>query len=155
MCIRCKWWSEYWVKMNKDRWTVVLCCNMDGTRKIPLLLIRKSRNRGRILPKEDSKLKLLSWYRNNEACMTIFSKWLSRLCSVIVDNATSHKVSSLPENVDFPFLPPNITSLLQLDESVIRSFESHYWVSSKYIARLFCLNTIFLWIIAALLHGSL
>ena len=128
------------VKINKDRWTVALCCNMSGTNKIPLLVIGKSKH-PRTFPKDHSKLGILSWESNGNAWMTkqIFSKWLKLFSELmktkigekrvllVVDNATTHKVSEIPKNVDLYFLPPNVTSRLQLlDGGVIWSFKSNY-----------------------------
>lgn len=48
---------------------------------------------------------------------------------LILDNFTGHQIQELytPNNIEFLFLPPNTTTLLQpLDAGIIKNFNTHY-----------------------------
>jgi hypothetical protein len=128
------------VKKNKDRLTLLLCCNYDGTDNLPLLVIGKS--------KEPRDLKNFNFVTNEikyvnqaHAWMTkeIFKNWLlgvnqkmaadERHILLLMDNVSSHYVTGevALSHVTVFFLPPNTSSHLQpLDQGIIASFKAHY-----------------------------
>ena len=123
-------------KQNKERITAMVCANMSGTDKRPLLVLGRSAkprcfNNVKTFPTE--------YDANKKAWMTseIFTKWVikfdkfcqrqRRKCALIVDNCPAHpKVKGL-KNVTLFFLPPNTTSKTQpMDQGVIRSLKHNY-----------------------------
>ena len=122
-------------KQSKERVTVSLCCNMDGSEKQSLLAIGKFAKprcfKGIELP--------LRYTSNKKAWMTsdLFEKWLrdfdqsmdsaNRKVLLVIDNCTAHvKVNGLLAT-EVLFLPPNATSKLQpLDCGVIKNLKFFY-----------------------------
>lgn len=109
-------------KKSKERLTVLVGANMDGTEKLPLLVIGKSES-----PRcfKSVRTAPADYKFNRKAWMTpeIFKEWLSKLdvrfkregrrVLMIVDNRPAHpKVENLG-NICLAFLPPNCTSCLQ------------------------------------------
>lgn len=131
-------------KRSKERVTVLLCCNADGSDKRKLLVIGKAEN-----PRPLSKLN-----KNNLPCVytnqrkawmnsTIFFEYLwelnaamekeNRNIVLIIDGAGCHGSKQDYENehrlsnINLIFLPPNCTAKMQpLDQGIIRSFKAHY-----------------------------
>ena len=102
-------------KKVKDRVTVMLCANMSGSEKIPLLVIGKSK-RPRSFPKDLSKLPV-QYQTSKNAWMTgyIFEWWLKnwdntlrskkRKVCLLVDNCSAHSKSIPLTNIVLKFLP--------------------------------------------------
>lgn len=124
------------LKTSKERLTVALCTNMDGTDKRPLLIIGKSKR-----PNCFKGIKTLPtlYEANQNAWMTsdIFKAWLTkfddrmtksnRKIALVMDNATSHNTNLRLKSVEIVRIPPNTTSHIQpLDMGVIRSFKCKY-----------------------------
>lgn len=123
-------------KLSKDRLTVLVCANMDGTVKRTLTVIGKSSK-----PRCFKGVKKLPvrYLANKKAWMTsdLFKSemqhWDRELIKenkkvlLLLDNCPAHpKIDSL-QNIKLVFLPPNSTSILQpLDQGVIRSLKCKY-----------------------------
>ena len=124
-------------KKAKERLTVLVTTNMDGSDKRTPLVIGKSLNprcfRGvSNLP--------VSYKANKNAWMTstIFEEWLialdkemvkkKRKICLLMDNCSAHNVKDLKlEAVEIVFLPPNTTSAVQpLDQGIIRNLKHFY-----------------------------
>ena len=120
-------------KLSKDRITVLFCTNTNRSDKLPLLCIGKSQKprsfRGHVtLPTE--------YKSNKKAWMTseLFLDWLKKvdrkvtlqihkICHLL-DNCAAHpkKVLGL-KSISLFFLPPNMTSILQLPHhGIIKNF---------------------------------
>ena len=123
-------------KAPKDRITVLTCASMDGSHKLPLLVIGKFKTprcfKGvRKLPVE--------YEANAKAWMTgtLFTEWLQefdkmmlrqkRKVLLTLDNCTAHpKIQNL-KAVELLFLPPNTTSKAQpCDMGIISNLKCHY-----------------------------
>lgn len=114
----------------------MICANMTGTDKLPLLIIGKSAK-----PRCFKNVKTLptKYESNHKAWMTseIFTNWLAKLdktiqnqnrkICMIVDNCPAHpKVKGL-KAIELTFLPPNTTSHTQpMDQGVIKNLKTHY-----------------------------
>jgi transposase-like protein/uncharacterized membrane protein len=136
----------YGGKKSKERITVVVCSNMDGSEKWPLFVIGKFKS-----PRCFKGLKKLcvNYRANSKAWMTseLFSEWLQEFDSsmfrkqrkvlLIVDNCSAHtKVNNLKATV-LLFLPPNATSILQpCDQGIIQNLKVHY--RSTMLSKLVC-----------------
>ncbi|XP_031336955.1 tigger transposable element-derived protein 4-like [Photinus pyralis] len=123
-------------KLSKERITVFVCSNMDGSEKRRLVVIGKSAS-----PRcfKATKNLPVTYYSNKRAWITseIFEKILrdwdtelekrKRKILLLVDNCPAHpKVLNL-KRIELIFLPPNVTAVLQpMDQGVIRSLKSHY-----------------------------
>ena len=109
---------------------------MDGSEKLPLLMIGKSAN-----PRcfKNVKTKPVEYKSNNKAWMTgeIFERWLlkinrkfrnqNRRIVLFIDNCTVHNTIPVMENVKVVFFPPNMTSVVQpMDQGVIKNFKYFY-----------------------------
>lgn len=128
-------------KKSKERLSIALCANADGSHKLHPLVIGKYANPRCF--KHVNIVNLPITYRSNgKAWMltTLFQEWLldfdyqvgikhNKQCVLLLlDNCTSHKLDNLTlENVEVYFLPPNTTSKLQpMDAGIIMSFKKHY-----------------------------
>lgn len=123
-------------KRSKERLTVLVCSNMSGSEKVPLLVIGKASN-----PRCFKNVKTLpTQYENNKkAWMTseIFKQWLVKLdkkfqnqnrkVAMIVDNCPAHPNVKGLKAIKLVFLPPNTTSHTQpMDQGIIKNLKSHY-----------------------------
>ncbi len=123
-------------KVAKERLTVLVCANQDGSEKKKLLVIGKA-GRPRGFPRDLSTLPV-QWESSKKAWMNgqIWAKFLtkwdmemrlqSRHILLLVDNAPSHPEVPLT-NVKVVYLPKNTTSLIQpCDAGIIRSLKGFY-----------------------------
>ena len=130
-------------KINKDRLTVALCMNADGTDKLKPLIINKSkrpRSFGKIFnPRSISYY----YYYNPKAWMNmiVFKHWIIELnkhmksrnkkIALLVDNASGHNLSEEVKkeltNIEVFYFEPNCTSHIQpADAGIIKSFKNYY-----------------------------
>ena len=123
-------------KMSKERVTILVCANMSGSEKLPLLAIGKFKKprcfRGvTCLPVE--------YEANRNAWMTaaIFEEWLrkwdeklgrrGRKIALFVDYCSAHPHISSLNFIELIFLPPNTTSEIQpCDQGIIKTFKTYY-----------------------------
>ena len=129
-------------KQSKERMTIALCVNADGSEKLKPIIINKNK-----CPRSFGKIfnpnSICAYYHNKTAWMNhlIFTSWLKdfnnkmflngRKVLLIVDNADGHSINKdnldQLKNVRLEFLPPNVTSVLQpLDAGIIKSFKTKY-----------------------------
>uniref|UniRef100_A0A8C3XKF6 HTH CENPB-type domain-containing protein n=1 Tax=Chelydra serpentina TaxID=8475 RepID=A0A8C3XKF6_CHESE len=124
-------------KAAKDRVTVLVCANMDGSDKRPLFMIGKSK-RPRCFPEDFRKLPL-NYVSSVNAWMTgeIFINWLqkwdrqlcwqSRKICLFLANRSIHPQGVVLTNIQLEFLPPNATSSMQpMAQGVIENMKGHY-----------------------------
>lgn len=109
-------------KVSKERLTILVGANMDGTEKLPILVIGKSKK-----PKCFQNVKSFpcDYESNKKAWMTItiYEAYLKKLDAkmrrakrsiiLFVDNCAAHSKDAKYSNVKVLFLPPNSTSVLQ------------------------------------------
>ncbi len=128
-------------KKSKERLSIALCANADGSHKLPPLVIGKYAN-SRCFKNINIGNLPITYQNNAKAWMltTLFQEWLQEFdyqvgikhnkqrVLLLLDNCTSHKLENLTlENVEVYFLPPNTTSKLQpMDSGIIMSFKKHY-----------------------------
>jgi hypothetical protein len=127
-------------KKNKDRLTLALAVNADGTDKLPPLYIGTAAV-PRPLKGRDVVSELGVFYTNSKKGWmnsNIFINWLlvldlrmrmeKRHVLLLVDNVSSHKRPAFPlTNVRLEFLPKNQTARLQpLDQGVIKVAKGKY-----------------------------
>ena len=125
------------VKKPKDRLSVMLCANADGTDKLRPLVIGKSQN-PRCFKMFNPRL-YCDYYANKKAWMvngilqdflTSFNKKMkreNRKVLLLMDNAPSHIIPPNLTNVRCEFLPPTTTSHLQpMDAGIINAYKAHY-----------------------------
>lgn len=123
-------------KKRKERLTALVCANMSGNDKLPLLIIGKYAR-----PRCFKNVKTLPtlYTHNKKAWMTseIFTDWLRNLdkkfsrnrrkIAMIVDNCPAHPHVRSLKSIELIFLPPNTTSKTQpMDQGVIHNFKTHY-----------------------------
>jgi hypothetical protein len=125
-------------KKGKQRITVALCSNADGTDKLQPLVIAKSA-RPRCFPKAFDVQSVVQYHHNTKAWMTavVFTEWLKCLerkmaarnhrILLLLDNAPSHIHSLDLTYVRIEMLPPNTTSHIQpMDAGIIKNFKLNY-----------------------------
>ncbi len=129
-------------KLSKDRITIALCMNADGSDKLKPIIINKSK-RPRSFGKVFNPHSICSYYHNPKAWMNmiVFKDWLLKQNQrfkqmngkvlLLVDNATGHNisedVSARLTNIKLEYLPANTTSHIQpADAGIIKSFKCHY-----------------------------
>ena len=120
-------------KQSKEWITGMVCSNMDGSEKLPLLVIGKFER-----PRCFKNVKTLpvSYAFNKKAWMTssIFEDWLRKLdrrfktqrrqVLMVVDNCPAHPKLNNLEAITLVFLPPNATSRLQpCDMGIIKNLK--------------------------------
>jgi hypothetical protein len=123
--------------MSKERVTVLVFANCDGTDKRKLEVIGKSA-RPRCFPKNLKSLPV-KYHSNRKAWMTgdLFQQIIERFnremksqnrsVLLFIDNCSAHPSTLKFSNVKIIFLPPNTTSALQpMDQGVIRSLKAAY-----------------------------
>ncbi|UYV80666.1 hypothetical protein LAZ67_19001323 [Cordylochernes scorpioides] len=123
-------------KLSKERVTLLVGANMDGSEKLPLLMIGKAAN-----PRcfKNVKTKPVDYANSARAWMTsyLFEKWLlnldkkftkeKRKVILFIDNCTAHNSIPPMENVEVIFFPANMTSVIQpMDKGVIKNLKHFY-----------------------------
>jgi hypothetical protein len=123
-------------KLSKERVTVLVAANMDGSEKLPLLVIGKYEN-----PRCFKNVKTLpvSYVANKKAWMTaaLFEDWIKQLdrkmvlqnrkILLFVDNCPAHPHIVGLKAVKLQFLPPNTTARLQpCDQGIIWQLKCYY-----------------------------
>lgn len=123
-------------KLSKNRLSVLITANMDGSEKLPLLVIGKFER-----PRCFKNVKTLptTYKANRKAWMTskIFEEWArtqdgkfhrqGRKVALIVDNCPAHPRLEGLKATELIFLPPNTTSLIQpCDQGIIKNFKQLY-----------------------------
>ena len=133
----------------KDRLTLLIITNMDGSDHRKLSVIGKSKT-PRYLQKYKMQVKDMSvdWYASKNAWMTgeIHHQIMSKLNNevrlsnrhilYVCDNASSHQVREY-SHIKFLMLPPNATSIMQpLDQGIILSAKRRYKkkLAERYLA---------------------
>jgi transposase len=128
-------------KKNRERLSIALCSNANGSHKLNPLIIGKFANPRCFKNTQISKLPMK--YRNNSKAWmlaTIFQEWLKDFdlqvlqkhkgqpVLLLLDNCSSHKLLGLAlKCVNVHFLPPNTTSRIQpMDAGIIMAFKRHY-----------------------------
>ena len=131
------------VKKPKDRISVMLCCNADGSDKLRPLVIGKNL-KPRCFKHFNPQL-YCDYYANNKAWMVygilqdFLKKFNRRMVSenrhilLLMDNAPSHVIPENLTHIRCEFLPPTTTSHLQpLDAGIISAFKFNY---RRYLVR--------------------
>jgi hypothetical protein len=125
-------------KKSKERLSVLLCANLDGSDKQPSLVIGKYQN-----PRAFKNVKNLPViYRSNKkAWMTsvIFVEHMKQLdkqfgqtnrkIAMVMDNCSAHPHQEMKDlkNIAVFFLPPCTTAVTQpMDGGIIQNFKTHY-----------------------------
>ena len=134
----------------KDRLTLLIITNMDGSDHRKLSVIGKSKTPCCLQKKYKMQVKDMSvdWYASKNAWMTgeIHHQIMSKLNNemrlsnrhilYVCDNASSHKVRDY-SHIKFLMLPPNATSIMQpLDQGIILSAKRRYKkkLAERYLA---------------------
>ncbi|CAB5357059.1 unnamed protein product [Rhizophagus irregularis] len=128
-------------KVNKERLSVALCANADGSHKFKPLIIGKF-ERPRCFKNIRIQAMPMTYRNNAKAWMitSIFQEWLREFdrqvglkhrgqrVLLLLDNCSSHKLTGLTlQYTDVHFLPPNTTSKIQpMDAGIIMTFKKHY-----------------------------
>jgi len=130
-------------KQNKERITITVCCNVDGSDKLPFWIIGKS-FRPRCFKNININNLDCKYHANKNAWMThnVFKLWLTafdrrmdgRKVILLFDNCSAHikdadleKFNIQLRNTTLLYLPPNTTSKIQpCDVGIIRTFKAYY-----------------------------
>lgn len=124
-------------KRSKERVTLLLAANADGSEKLKPYMIGKYAKPRCFIGIRSFPI---TYRANSKAWMTsqLFQEWLSdldkemqsqkRKILLLVDNCSAHQLAPEPlKNVRVEFLPPNTTSKLQpLDAGIIKCFKGLY-----------------------------
>lgn len=127
-------------KTRKDRVTMMVCSNMDGSEKPQLLIIGKSA-KPRCFKNSNMQNFPVMYESNKNAWMTttIMEKWLrswdaklvkeGRKIVLFLDNCSAHpqKLEDSLTNIKLEFFPPNMTPFLQpMDMGIISNMKFYY-----------------------------
>ncbi|XP_022782963.1 tigger transposable element-derived protein 6-like [Stylophora pistillata] len=128
-------------KKSKERVTVLVAYNQDGTEKLSLLVIEKYA-RPRCFRNSNMNLLPVTYESQKKAWMdsVLFEKWVRQLdrqmrvanrhIFLSVDNCTSYVIVNGLTNAKVIFFPPNCTSKLQpADLGIIQTVKFHYSLS--------------------------
>ena len=131
-------------KKSKERLSLLLCANMDGSEKLPFLAIGKFAKprcfKGVNSIPLDYKANKKAWVVSD-----LFSEWVRKLDArvhrqkrkiiLFVDNCPAHSMVPGLKSIQLVFLPSNTTSVLQpCDQGIIRSLKTQY--KSKVLLKL-------------------
>lgn len=127
-------------KVRKDRVTMMVCSNMDGSEKKDFLIIGKSA-KPRCFKNVDLNKLSVKYEANKNAWMTtqVMTKYLvdwdqvlkaaDRKILLFLDNCSAHppRLQSELTNIELAFFPPNMTPFLQpMDMGVISNIKFYY-----------------------------
>lgn len=132
-------------KAAKDRVTVLFGANAAGDHKLKPMVIYHAENPRAMKGQNKTTLPVI-WRANKKGWMTasLFDDWLnnhftiavtkfnqthnlSNKALLVIDNAPSHVIMNIPENIKIIFLPPNTTPLLQpMDMGIIANVKAYY-----------------------------
>ena len=125
------------IKKDKERVTVLLCCNATGTKKLKPFVIGKFKN-PRCFKNVNLATLPVRYSNNRNAWMTMekWNEWLKWLDNnvfekslLLVDNCPAHTdgFSLNLKNLRVEYIPPNTTSHIQpCDAGIIANFKAHY-----------------------------
>lgn len=130
--------------MSKERLSLLLCANMDGTDKYPRLTIGKSAKprcfKGIVTLPTEYKFNKKAWMTSGIFCEWIKKfdrKMAGRKIALLLDNCPAHpQVITGLKNTTVYYFPPNTTSILQpMDQGVIANFKKFYRgaINAQYI----------------------
>ncbi|XP_036237360.1 tigger transposable element-derived protein 4 [Molothrus ater] len=122
-------------KESKESVTVVVGTNMDGSEKLPLLIIGKSKSPHSF---KDVKSLPVDYEANDMACMTsgIFEQWMHKLdhrfqaqqrqVVILVDFLPAHTEVKNLKSVKLVFFPPDSSSCIAMKERIIKTLKVKY-----------------------------
>ena len=131
-------------KTKKFRITVGFACNTDGSEKVPIFFIGKSKQ-PRCFKRITSKAHGFYYQNNKSAWMTLkfFEEWIiafdvrmrneNRHIVLFIDNFSGHNISYKPCNIELEYFEPNLTPFVQpLDAGIIPEFNHHPIMTLQY-----------------------
>ncbi|NWI85971.1 TIGD4 protein, partial [Pitta sordida] len=122
-------------KLSEERITVAVGTNMDGSEKLPLLVIGKNNSPHSF---KDVKSLPVDYEANDRAWMTpeVFEQWMHKLDDrfqaqqrrvvILVDSVPAHTEVKNLKSVKLMFFPPDSPSCLAVKQGVIRSLKVKY-----------------------------
>ncbi|NXE18629.1 TIGD4 protein, partial [Ardeotis kori] len=122
-------------KTSKERITIVVGTNMDGSEKLPLLIIGKNKSPCTF---KDVKLLPVDYEANDMAWMTsgVFEQWVHKLDDrfqaqqrpvvILVDSLPAHTEVKNLKSVKLVFSPPDSSSCIATKQGVIKSLKIKY-----------------------------
>ncbi|NXH73132.1 TIGD4 protein, partial [Hydrobates tethys] len=122
-------------KLSKERITVVVGTNMDGSEKLPLLVIGEKKNPHCF---KDVKSLPVDYEANDMAWMTseVFEQWMHKLDDrfqaqqrrvvILVDSLPAHTEVKNLKSVKLVFSPPDSSSCIATKQGAIRSLKVKY-----------------------------
>ncbi|NXT18680.1 TIGD4 protein, partial [Syrrhaptes paradoxus] len=122
-------------KLSKERITIVVGTNMDGSEKLPLLVIGENKSQHCF---KDMKLLPVDYEANDMAWMTseVFERWMHKLDDrfqaqqrqivILVDSLPAHTEVKNLKSVKLVFFPPDSSSCIATNQGVIRSLKVKY-----------------------------
>ena len=129
------------IKMNKNRISLAICCNVSSKDRLPIWLIEKVKT-SRALKGLNLLTMGVVWRHNHKAWITalIMKEWLqsfyqhisvTRQVVLLMDNCSAHiaavNMHSPPPHITITWLPSNVTLQFQpLDQRIISSFKAYY-----------------------------
>ena len=132
----CKKETEGFKKL-KNRVSLLLCANSDGSEKIKPLIIGRFKS-PRCFKNFDYK-KYVDYSYNKTCWMSksIFNSWIysfnekmkkqNRKILLLLDNCPSHIILQEYSNINLKYLPPNSSGYIQpMDQGIIASFKSYF-----------------------------
>ncbi|XP_041251671.1 tigger transposable element-derived protein 4 [Onychostruthus taczanowskii] len=122
-------------KQSEESITVVVGTNMDGSEKLPLLIIGKSKSPCSF---KDVKSLPVDYEANDKACMTsgVFEQWVHKLdhrfqaqqrrVVILVDSLPAHTEVKHLKSVQLVFFPPDSSSCIGMKERIIKRLKVKY-----------------------------
>ncbi|NXU90857.1 TIGD4 protein, partial [Xiphorhynchus elegans] len=122
-------------KLSKERITVVVGTNMDGSEKLPLLVIGKNKSPCSF---KDVKSLPVDYEANDKAWVTseVFEQWMHKLDGrfqaqqrrvvILVDPLPAHTEVKNLKSVKLVFFPPDSSPCIAMKQGIIRSLKVKY-----------------------------
>ncbi|NWU70485.1 TIGD4 protein, partial [Pterocles burchelli] len=130
-----EWETRSVAKLSKERITIAVGTNMDGSEKLPLLVIGENKSQHCF---KDLKLLPVDYEANDMAWMTseVFERWMHKLDAIfqaqqrqiviLVDSLPAHTEVKNLKSVKLVFFPPDSSSCIATNKGVIRSLKVKY-----------------------------
>ncbi|NXS99887.1 TIGD4 protein, partial [Jacana jacana] len=122
-------------ELSKERITIAVGTNMDGSEKLPLLVIG---NKNNPCSSKDVRSLPVDYEANDGAWMTseVFEQWMHKLddrfqaqqrqVAILVDSVPAHTEVENLKSVKLVFSPPDSSSCIAMKQEVIRSLKVKY-----------------------------
>ncbi len=139
------------IKPSKKHVILMLTANMDGTEKLPCVIIGTTKRLMCLRQYNMETSEMPCWYYHNDkawmtgflfneimCCINARMQAQDRKILMVMDNMSTHHVGETYSNIELLFLPPNTTPITQpMDQGIIHSVKCRYrrFLANMYLVK--------------------